>query len=109
MLPLALQYGMSMHEFWHEDKQLFKTYRKAYYNRLSEQCWLSGLYVDMALNNLAGNIFKEKGQKPLEYPNQPIDILKQNEKKITQDNVEENFRQLMINNTNWLKSRHNKG
>lgn len=105
---MALQYGMSTHEFWHEDKKLFNAYRKAYYNRLSEQSWLNGLYVDLALNNLASNIFKKKGEKALEYPNNPIDILKQNEKKITPTNVEQNFRELMIKNTNWLKSRNNK-
>lgn len=105
---MALQYGMSTYEFWHEDKKLFLAYRKAYYNRLSEQSWLNGLYVNVALNNLAANISKKKGEKPLDYPNSPIDILKQNEKKITPSNVEENFRELMMNNTNWLKSRNNK-
>ena len=105
---MALQYGMSTYEFWHEDKKLFNTYRKAYYNRLSEQSWLNGLYVNMALNNLAGNIFKKKESKPLEYPDSPIDILKQDKKKTTPINIEENFRELMMNNTNWLKSRNNK-
>ena len=105
---MALQYGMSTYEFWHEDKKLFNAYRKAYYNRLSENSWLNGLYVNLALTNLAGNIFKKKGDKALEYPDSPIDILKQNSKKITQTNVEENFRELMMRNTNWLKSRNNK-
>lgn len=104
---MALQYGMSVHEFWHEDKRLFNAYRKAYYNRLSEQSWLNGLYIDLALNNLAFNIFRKKEEVPLEYPNNPIDILKQHEKKTTPTNVEENFRELMIKNTSWLKSRNN--
>ena len=104
---MALQYGMSAYEFWHEDKKLFDAYRKAYYTRLSEQSWLNGLYFNVALNNLAGNIFKKKGEKAFEYPDKPVDILKQNEKKvITPTNVEENFRQLMYSNSNWLKNRN---
>lgn len=105
---MALQYGMSTYEFWHEDKKLFNAYRKAYYNHISEQSWLNGLYVNLAITNLVGNIFKKKGEQTLEYPESPIDVFKKHEEKITPDNVEQNFRELMMRNSNWLKSRNNK-
>lgn len=104
---MAIQYGMSAHEFWHEDKQLFNSYRRAYYTRLSEESWVNGLYFDIALNNLAGNICRKKGEKELKYPNEPLELFKENEKKITPTNVEQNFRELMMRSTNWLKSRNN--
>lgn len=96
---------MSVHEFWHEDKRLYDAYQKAFYNKLSEQSWLSGLYVNVALNNLAGNIFKKKGEKAFEYPDKPIDLLSKKRKEITPTNVEEEFRKLMFENSNWLKRR----
>ena len=99
---------MSIHEFWHEDKRLYDAYRKAYYNRMSEQSWLNGLYVNIAINNLAGNIFKKKGEKAFEYPEEPANIFGNNTKKITPTNVEEEFRKLMFENSNWLKRRKSK-
>lgn len=107
-MPEALKYGMSTHEFWHEDKKLYQAYQKAYYSRLSETSWLNGLYVNVALNNLAGNIFKKKGSKAYEYPDKPIDIIGKYENRVTKANMEGKFRQLMSNSTDWLKTRNNK-
>ena len=108
VLPLALQYGLSAEEFWHKDKRLFGAYQRAYYTRLHEQSWLNGLYVNVALCNLAGNIFAKKGAKALEYPNKPYNPFEKKPEKITNENLEEKFRELMFNNSNWLKNRHKK-
>lgn len=108
ILPPALQYGMSVDEFWHKDKRLFNAYQKAYYRGLHETSWLNGLYFNVALNNLAGNIFAKKGAKALEYPNKPYDPFEKPPEKITSENLEEKFRELMFNNSNWLKDRFKK-
>lgn len=108
ILPPALQYGMSVDEFWHKDKRLFNAYQKAYYRGLHETSWLNGLYFNVALNNLAGNIFAKKGAKTLEYPNKPYDPFEKPPEKITEENLEEKFRELMFNNSNWLKDRFKK-
>lgn len=105
-MPEALKYGMSTHEFWHEDKKLYKAYQRSYYSRLSETSWLNGMYVNVALNTLAGNILKKKGGKTYEYPNEPIDIIGKYENRVTKDNMEGKFRQLMSNSTDWLKTRN---
>lgn len=108
VLPLALQYGMSVEEFWHEDKKLYNAYQKSYYIGLHEKSWLDGFYFNVALCNLAGNIFRKKGAKALEYPDKPINPFDKKPDKITKENLEQKFRELMSNSSNWLKERFNK-
>lgn len=108
VLPLALQYGMSVEDFWHKDKRLFNAYQKSYYTGLHEKSWLDGLYFNVALCNLAGNIFAKKGAKALEYPQKPYNPFEKKPEKITKENLEDKFRELMFNNSNWLKERHKK-
>lgn len=108
ILPLALQYGMSVEEFWHKDKGLFNSYQKAYYIGLHEKSWLDGLYFNVALCNLAGNMFAKKGAKKLEYPDKPFNPFEKKPEKVTMDNMEEKYRELMANNSNWLKNRFKK-
>ena len=65
--------------------------------------WANGLYFNIALNNLASNIFAKKGEKALEYPQEPYKPFEKKEKlNVTPDNIEEKFRELMFNNSNWL-------
>lgn len=108
VLPLALQYGMSVDDFWHKDKRLFDAYQKAYYTRQYETAWVNGLYVNIALCNLASNIFAKKGAKALEYPQKPYNPFEKKAEPVTKDNIEEKFRELMFNNSNWLKDRFKK-
>lgn len=100
---MALQYGMCTDEFWHGDKRLFEVYQKAYYRRLYESAWLSGLYVNIAVQNTAGNMFAKKGAKPLEYPHEPFDPFKQ-KKVITSENLESEYRELQKNQSDFIRS-----
>lgn len=99
---------MSIDDFWHKDKRLFDAYQKAYYTGLYEKCWVQGLYFDISLNNLARNILAKKGSKPLQYPDKPFNPFTDKKPKVTKENLEENFRQLMADNSNWLKQMLNK-
>lgn len=108
ILPSAIRYGMTAEQFWHEDKRLFDAFQKSYYTGLHEKSWLDGLYFNVALCNLASNIFAKKGAKPLEYPDKPFDPFAKKPEKITKENLEEKFRDLMSNTSNWLKDRQKK-
>ena len=99
---------MPVDEFWNREKKLFDAYQKAYYTGLHEKSWLDGLYINVALCNLAGNIFAKKGAKALEYPQKPFNPFEKKREKITEENLEEKFRELMFNNSNWLKERFKK-
>lgn len=68
-LPLALEYGMTPHEYWDEDEDLFVAYQKAYYNRLHKQAYLNGLYGYDAVEIALANVLRDskKTPKPYEY------------------------------------------
>lgn len=71
-LPLALKYGMSPHQFWDEDSDLFYAYQEAYINRMHELSWANGLYTELALEIALSNAFKDKNSKSIEYPNEDV-------------------------------------
>lgn len=94
---------MGTSEFWHGDKRLFDAYQKSYYRRLYETAWVNGLYVNTAVQNMAGNMFAKKGAKPLEYPPEPVDPFKQ-KKVITKENLESEYRDLQKQQNNFIRS-----
>lgn len=67
-LPLAIEYGMSIDEFWNGDIELFYAYQKAYINKLHKQSHIQGLYISLALNITYSNMFKKNSQQSTEYP-----------------------------------------
>ena len=101
---MALQYGMSLHEFWHEDKRLYNAYQKAHYRKLHETAWLNGLYVNIAVQNTAGNMFSKKGEKPREYPKMPFDPFKKEQETVAGDTLEEKHRNLLKNQNDFIRS-----
>ena len=50
----------------------------------------------------------KKGTKALQYPDKPFNPFEKKPEKITEENLEEKFRELMFNNSNWLKDRFKK-
>jgi hypothetical protein len=73
-LPLALEYGMTPHEYWDEDEDLFLAYQKAYYNRLHKQAYLQGLYNYDAQVTALANAMRDpkKTPKPYEYHSKDV-------------------------------------
>ena len=51
---------------------------------------------------------KKKGAKPFEYPDKPFSPYDEAKKRVTKENLESSFRDMMSNNTNWLKERNKK-
>lgn len=100
---MARQYGMSWDEFWHKDKRLFEVCQKAYYRNLYETAWINGIYVNVAVQNMAGNMFAKKGAKPLEYPHEPFDPFK-NKKTFSKESLETRQRNLQKNQNDFIRS-----
>lgn len=94
---------MSVEQFWYEDKRLYDAYQKAYYTNLHEKSWINGIYFDVALNNLAFNISRKKGERPLEYPEKPFNPFEKKPEPITKETLEERFRMSMMNKPDWMK------
>lgn len=75
MLPSAIEYGMSIKDFWESDPELFWAYRFSYINKLKREneeknynAWLQGLYFFEGVSIAIANSF---GKANLKYPQVP--------------------------------------
>lgn len=71
-LPLALEYGQSVDEFWNGDPMLLYAYQKAYVNKIHKQSHIQGMYNFVAFSYSIANSFKKRTDKPIEYPKEDI-------------------------------------
>lgn len=78
MLPSAIEYGMSIKDFWEEDPELFWAYRFSYINKLKRQneinnynAWLQGMYFYEGVSIALANSF---GKAHYKYPAQPYGL-----------------------------------
>lgn len=80
--PYYLSIGMTYTQFWEQDHELVKAYRRAdeiRIKRLNEQAWLQGAYFYSALCDVAPilNAFAKNGTRPSPYMEKPISITKE--------------------------------
>ena len=69
--------GMSYHEFWHGDYTQWKFWEERQQlikKQENEKLWMQGAYFYNALNAALANSFREKGQPPAKYLEEPIRI-----------------------------------
>lgn len=64
-MPRAIQYGMSLYDFWHGDIDLIFAYEKAYYNHLYQSAYIHGAYNSSAFYIAYGNVWSK--DKKVEY------------------------------------------
>lgn len=107
-MPLAVQYGMPLDEFWHGDMRLLEVYQKAYTRNVSYTAWLSGHYTMVAHSLALSNAFARKGAKQEEYPQWKDPIGQMSKPKITEDNIEEQHRNLQCRQVAFIASIINK-
>lgn len=66
-IPQAIQAGISLDDFWHEDSDYVNLMIKTYYQRINYESWLHGLYVYDAVTSALGGLF-DKNAKYLKEP-----------------------------------------
>ena len=76
---------MTYDQYWEQDCELVKYYRKAAQIRQdlkNQHAWLQGMYVYRAIANLSPilHAFAKKGTKAIPYPDQPYDLKTSREK-----------------------------
>lgn len=84
LLPYAIEYGMSVEDFWVKDPDLFWAYRFSYINKykreqenFNERAWLQGAYFYEAISVAISNAFG----KEISYSKEPYNLKpKQQEK-----------------------------
>lgn len=101
MLPLAIQYGMPLDEFWHGDMRLLEAYQKAYIRNVSYSNWLQGQYNFAAFGITMANAFAKNGAKRQEYPQWQDHFAKK--KVITTENLESEYRDLQKNQNDFIR------
>ena len=87
--------GLTADEFWHGDYTYFKYYEQAEKERQRRRnffSWLDGMYIQHALAATVGNMFREKGADPIEYPSEPfaMDADERREQIARQEKAKEN-------------------
>lgn len=92
--------------YWNSnDPEILREYIEADKIKQQRRCddaWLYGIHVKQAIESSICNAFLGKGQKPMEYPEKPIDVLKEKrdaekaEEKARQDAEHERLRLVML-------------
>lgn len=106
---------MTYEQYWYDDPLMVRAFYKAdkiRQKRINDEAWLYGAYVYRALDATVGNVFRQKGSKPSEYPLQPFEVNdepKVEEKKTeSQEELEEAYAKAYMTNMilagkNWKK------
>jgi len=86
LLPSAIEYGMSVKDFWEEDPELFWAYRFSYINKLKREneinnynAWLQGMYFFEGISIALANSF---GKGNYKYPAEPYAFKEKNEAEV---------------------------
>ena len=86
VFPYYLSIGMTYEQFWEQDCELVKYYRKAAQIRQdlrNQDAWLQGAYFYEALIDAAPVLraFAKKGTKPTPYRESPYELFSRQDKK----------------------------
>lgn len=93
--PYYLSIGMSSEQYWDDDCELVKAYRKAEEiktDKKNQELWLQGMYIYDAILRVSPILrpFAEQGTEPIPYLEEPYQINnKENEEK--RKNKEEKY------------------
>jgi hypothetical protein len=100
-LPLALQYGQSLDEFWFGEPELLHARQTAYMRDTSYKAWLNGAYMFEAVSKAIYNGFgrTKKTDEPQQYSQWVEPFKRQN---FTKGNLEEQFRRQQYEQNAWL-------
>lgn len=88
--------------YWNSnDPEILREYIEADKIKQQRKCddaWLYGIHVKQAIESSICNAFLSKGQKPMEYPEKPIDVLKEKRdaEKARQEAEHERLRLVML-------------
>lgn len=84
--------GMTYEQYWYGDPLMVRAFYKAEQlrqQRMNEEAWLIGAYTYRALDSTVGNMMRKKGAKPSEYPEKPVELVKQEETKAEKEERED--------------------
>lgn len=92
---------MTTQEFWHGDMRLLGAYRTAFMRKTSYVAWLSGYYNNVAFETGLSNMWA-KGGKHIKYIPFKDPTEQEKKPKITQENIEVEFRKQQARQQSWF-------
>lgn len=100
---------MPLNEFWHGDMRLLTVYQKAYYRDKQYSAWWNGQYVQVGVYNAVFNNINAKTESDLKTYPKYEDFTEKlyaraEPKKITKENIEEEFRQEQLRQQQWVRN-----
>ena len=98
---------MPLDEFWHGDLRLLDAYQKAYYRDKSYTAWINGARIFEANSKISANENRRKTTDKVEQYSEWKDPF-ETKTKITQENLESEFRRQQFNQNAWLHNMINK-
>ena len=101
VLPLAVQYGMPLDEFWHGDLRLLEVYQKAYIRDKSYTAWLNGARIFEANSKVSANANRTKRSDKVEQYDEWKDPIK-SKYELDKENLEIEFRNSQVEQNAWL-------
>lgn len=98
--PFYLSIGMTAEQFWEQDCQLTKYYRRAFemkQDRKNEELWLQGFYVYQALCDVSPvlHAFAKVGTTVLPYLDKPIPRTEKEAAKRELERQKEHYEQML--------------
>jgi hypothetical protein len=93
---------MTESQFWHGDMRLLEVYQKAYFRNVSYTAWLQGAYNFEAQSKAISNGNRAKKSDPVLQYDQWKDPFEKAKPKITQENLEYEFRKQQAEQNAWL-------
>jgi hypothetical protein len=109
VVPLAIQYGMPLDEFWHGDLRLLEAYQKAYVRNVSYVAWRQAEYNRFAMEIGAKNAMATKdSQRIKDWMEWKDPVQTKSKTIITQENLESEFRKSQFDQNAWLHNMMNK-
>lgn len=99
---------MPLNEFWHGDLRLLEAYQKAYIRDKSYTAWLNGARIFEANSKVSANANRTKKTDKVEQYDDWRDPISTKKKKITEENLESEFRKEQFGQNSWLHDIMNK-
>jgi hypothetical protein len=93
---------MPLNEFWYGDIRLLGVYQKAYIRDKSYTAWVHGKYNSAGFGITLSNAFAKKGTPVVEYPDWKDPLPPMPQEIITEENIEQKFRELQASQNLWL-------
>lgn len=99
---------MTDEQYWHGEPDLLQRYYEVYMQRIHQEAHLYGYYQYIAVSTALSNAFREKGKKVIPYIEKPL-ITEEywNKKKITEENIDEEYKRGLNYQIDWVNALSN--